>query len=34
LRAIERERLATLAADVHALWRDPETEMRERKRIT
>jgi len=28
-----RARLATLAADVHALWHDPNTEQRERKRI-
>ncbi|MET8184166.1 zinc ribbon domain-containing protein, partial [Streptomyces sp. NPDC005336] len=28
-----RDRLTTLAADVHALWTDPDTAMRERKRI-
>ncbi len=34
LDAATRERLATLAADIHALWADPATPMRERKRIT
>ncbi|MET8243254.1 zinc ribbon domain-containing protein [Streptomyces sp. NPDC005202] len=33
LEAAVRERLATLAADVHALWADPATPTRERKRI-
>lgn len=31
--AAARARLATLAGDVHALWHDPSTPMRERKRI-
>jgi DNA invertase Pin-like site-specific DNA recombinase len=29
----ERDRLATLAGDIHALWHDPQTPDRERKRI-
>ena len=33
LESATRERLASLAGDVHALWSDPATPMRERKRI-
>ena len=33
LREAEQQRLLALAADVHELWHDPSTPMRERKRI-